>query len=197
MEERDLPLETDMDVCMTDNSIWKKHCGPKHSVFTGSDYSYIRYVEMLYTKLVKFSSKSHKHSVGYCNGCFSFITLQGKERTDLGHPQELWTTMKKLFKKEEITDVESFVEWNKRSTFAVELKGKICESRLVPVLNRYHKSTEFDGIDNKMHKRQYVVDLEEKVRRLETENAKLRKRLLVYHIGVFSRPGLDPLNMLK
>ena len=197
MEQRDLTLDTDMDRCLTDDSIWKKHCGPKHSVLTDNDCSYWRYVEMLYTKLVKFSSKSHKHSVGYCNGCFSFITLQGKERTELGHPQELWTTMKKLFKKEEITDVKTFVEWNKRSTFAIEVKGKRCKRHLVPVVNRYHRSTEYDGLDDKTQKRQYVVNLEAKVRTLETENAKLKRRLLEYEMNELSTPGLDSLKKLK
>ena len=171
-----------------DSQIWSIYYGKKHKLMKENDPELLKFEEILYKKITKFSNNSNNNSVGYCKGCGSFITLQGARRIKLNHPQQHLITMKRLFQEENITNVESFIAWYNRTSILVKYKGRECQKSIVPTINSYHKTTEYDTIPTKQEKRIYVMNLEEKVRKLEAENQMLKKRLLVSHVIEFASP---------
>ena len=180
-----------------DDDIWKLYSGPKHQKLREFDTQYIRYVELLSMKIGMFSKKPQKHTVVFCSGCYCFISMEGKKLDELGHPNQFLITARKLCKKEKIKDMESFVDWNKRTSMAVKHKGRITKMSIAPIFNCFHKSSVYDGIESNQEKRNYVLDLERKVRKLEVENEQLRKRLLISHVLEFSLPDKDEIKKIR
>ena len=111
----------------SDEEIWKIYSGPTRQVIKEKDSNYLLYLEMLLKRIGLFSAKPNKHTITFCKGCFSFITLEGLQRSELGHPNSLLVTKTKLFKIEKITDIDSFVEWNKRTPLIIKRKGRETE----------------------------------------------------------------------
>ena len=171
--------------------------GPKHQIVVERDPKYSEYMQMLFSKIEVFSFNTHKHLVYFCKGCYCFITLQGERRNDLGHPKSMLLSTKQLFKEEGITNIDSFIGWNKQTPYKIKYKGREEHKIITPVLNQYHRSSEYDGFRSNKEKREYVVELEKKVKRLEAENEILRKRLLISHLFEFAPSGVDPQTYLS
>ena len=194
MEKQEICKLTESETKMKDDDILMMYSGPVHRKLKERDPNYLRYIEILYLKIEKFSNKSQKHSIGFCSSCICFITLQGVQRAELGHPTEDLITAKKLFKQEGISNLSTLIEWNKRTVCKVRQKGREIQMKIVPVINRYHIMTDFDNLISQKDRRSYVMNLEEKIRKLEAENGVLRKRLLVAHMNEFYTPGVNPQN---
>ena len=202
--KREQPIEKQDDLYtskdqrkLDDNDIWAIYNGPTHRMLKEDDQNYKRYAEMLFSKIMKFTSKSQKHSVGYCPSCMCFITIQGPQRAELDHPTHLMITSRKLFKDESISDVESFIQWNRRTEYTVKYKGRKSMAKVVPLINRYHIMTEYDILRTNKEKRTYVLDLEAKIKRLEFENGMLKKRLLLSHAFEYGSPEFLSLKIAK
>ena len=182
---------------LKDDEIWGIYSGPRHQRFNEKDYKYMKYVTMLCNRIGISIIKSDKHTVTFCPECFCFNTFEGEQLNELGHPRDLLITKTRLCKKENIKDIDTFIEWNKRTTQKIRYKGRNNEMSIAPVFNCYHKPSEYDGISTHKEKRSYVIELEKKVRKLEAENEMLRKRLLALHAIEFATPESISTKMLK
>ena len=180
-----------------EDDVWRYYNGPSHHVFCEKDPNCLRYLRKLYSKVETFSLKSNKHLAHFCSGCFCFVTLQGKRRDELGHPNSLIKSAKQLFKEEGINDEDSFISWITRTPFKTMYKGRMKERYITPVFNQYHDPCEYDGMESNKEKRQHAYDLERKVKRLQAENEELRKRLLISHVLEFSLPDKDPRKKIR
>ena len=192
MEEKNISESTKDEYESIDDEIWKLYSGPKHQKIKESDTQYLRYVQLLLKKVGIFSEKPHKHTIVFCTECYSFISLEGKKLVELGHPNHFLVSTRKLCKQEKIKDLQSFLEWNKRTPMIVKYKGRETKMSIAPTYNCFHKSSEYDGIESNQEKRSYVLALERKVRKLEEENGLLRKRLLISHWYQFNLEDSDP-----
>ena len=182
---------------ITDDEIWTMFSGPIHRQYKEKDNKYQRYAEMLLKKIGIVEAQSNKHTINFCQECFTFISFEGKELIELGHPRHQLITKTKLCKKENIKDLDSFIEWNIRNKMRAKYKGRINEMMIAPTFNCYHRASEYDGLKSNSEKREYVIELERKVKKLISENEMLRKRLLVSHVFEFASAGVGPHDLFK